>query len=81
MWSASSASIPGPFPKILLAVRIPETRTLPVELIPTPPVNTPTAVSVFPPTWKVKRGSVLPTPTFPAAYMLVYPAPTSVSIH
>ena len=44
IWSASSASIPGPFPKILLAVRIPETRTLPVELIPTPPVNTPTAV-------------------------------------
>ena len=56
-----------PIPTNLYDVVIPLIKTSPVELIPTPVPNPARELSATPPTWKVKRGSVVPTPTFPAA--------------
>ena len=60
------------------AVTIPDTLTLPTELIPTPSWP----ASTFPPTWRVNRGSLVPIPTLPPVLkILVYPKPTSTSSH
>ena len=58
--------IPDPPPTNSPDVVTPVIKTSPVELIPTPDENPTTVVSVLPPTWKVKRGSTVATPTFPA---------------
>ena len=69
---------PVKLPMKLGAVTIPVAFILPTELIPTPF----SPASALLPTWKVERGSSVPTPTLPPVlYILVNPKPTSLSSH
>ena len=70
---------PVTFPLNVVAVTTPVATIPPSELIPTPFSNA--FISLLPPTWKTCLGSSVETPTLPAAYMLIYPNPASLSIH
>ena len=73
--------LPRTSPLRLDAVITPVATMPPVEFIPTPSAKLPKLSVLLPPTWKENLGSTVLTPTFPLAYMLVYPDPTSILSH